>query len=415
MGSSPPTKTTKKVSNYGYRRILPYKKRQETFLQNHEKFNLTVLTGHFSEEIPFLEQIEPRDLSANLAKLFQKYKSTLTKEKINESTFYKVMRELYAEPIIKKKIIQKDFDVFKIINSVYSKLKIGEIDNVHYKNALYSFEKEFDVNLIKINYSLLEMGDLPTEILLSLDRQLKFNKNYQPNILTLTLNEKLLSNTEIIDDLCDIIKNSQVLQIITLLIYPKEEPTSPLPDNYGLTCGAFQSLFRLIHSISKNRNIKGFFFHSIKDYNIYLAPEIFTKILSKLQSETLVAFHFGNFRLSESLLNKLMFQIASTRCLKFISLHLFNISKILDTKILDALKKNLSLHAFAITNLDFKEDKKYIDNFKKTIDTIIKKDDEQEGDRVNTITKTSNIEMYYLGEKGLFEQIPDGKIVPPQK
>ena len=110
-----------------------------------------------------------------------------------------------------------------------------------------------------------------------------------------------------------------------------------------------------------------------------------------------------------------MFQIASTRCLKFISLHLFNISKILDTKILDALKKNLSLYAFAITNLDFKVDKKYIDNFKKTIDTIMKKDDEQEGDRVNTITKTSNIEMYYLGEEGLFEQIPDGKIVPPQK
>lgn len=415
MGSSPPTKSTKKVSNYGYRRILPYKKRQETFLSNHEKFNLTVLTGSFSEEIPFLEQVEPRELSTNLSKLFQKYKSTFTKEKISEATYSKVMRELYAEPIIKKKMMQKDYDIFKLIQSVYSMLKIGEIDNVHYKNVLYSFEKEFDMNLIKINYSLLEIGDLPTEILLSLDRQLKFNKNYQPNILTLTLNEKLLSNTEIIDDLCDLIKNSQVLQIITLLIYPKEEPTGSLPDNYGLTCGAFKSLFRLIEAISKNRIIKGFFFHSIKDYNIFLAPEIFTKILGKLQSETLVAFHFGNFRLSETLLNKLMFQIASTRCLKFISLHLFNITKILNTKILDTLKKNLSLYAFAITNFDFKEDKKYIDNFKKSIDTIIKKDDPEEGDRVNTTTKTSNIEIYYLGEEGLFEKIPDGKIGVPKK
>ena len=136
--------------------------------------------------------------------------------------------------------------------------------------------------------------------------------------------------------------------------------------------------------------------HCIKDYDISLAPEIFDRILKKLQTETLIAFHFGNFKLSEGLLNKLLFQIGSTRCLKFLSLHLPNTYKLINKVLLQALIKNVSLYAFAVTNLNNKNDKKEIVDFKKSIDEHIKEENNK---------KSTNIKVYYVGEQSLLNLV----------
>ena len=60
----------------------------------------------------------------------------------------------------------------------------------------------------------------------------------------------------------------------------------------------FTLLYKLVEAVSSNRNIKSFFLHSVKDYSIIMAPEINNLIIKKLQSETLVSLHIGNFYMS---------------------------------------------------------------------------------------------------------------------
>ena len=66
--------------------------------------------------------------------------------------------------------------------------------------------------------------------------------------------------------------------------------------------------------------------------------------------------------------------------------------KILTNSLLQYLIKNISLYAFAVTNLNMKNDKKEIEEFKKKIDEHIKDE---------TINNKSNIEIYYVGDKNL--------------
>ena len=51
-----------------------------------------------------------------------------------------------------------------------------------------------------------------------------------------------------------------------------------------------------------------------------IAPEICDIILKKLQSETLVFFHLGNFNMSKGYKKKFLFQFSSTRALAFLSI-----------------------------------------------------------------------------------------------
>ena len=68
-----------------------------------------------------------------------------------------------------------------------------------------------------VTYSLLTFSNLQI-----LNRHINFNITYQPNVFNVILNEKLLSNKDIIDDLCDLIGNCKSIKILTLLLYPKE-------------------------------------------------------------------------------------------------------------------------------------------------------------------------------------------------
>ena len=394
MGASSSNKAQKsEISGIAtLRSILPFQKRKQRFINGNKTFATTILSGPFAEEVPFIEKYEPSKVKANLAKLFHKYQKELKKEKITESIFNIRVRELYVEPIIKKTMLNDNFEIFKFIAEKYTQLNIGTCDSKEYKDALYVFEKEFDVKLSMITYSLLKIGNLPIEEMFAINRHLKFNSLYQPNVFNLILNEKLLSNKELLDDLCDLISYSDSIKIICIILYPKDDPNGELATNFGLTCATYKSLFNIMRAVNKNKNIKGLFLHCVNDYDISLAPEIFDTILKKLQSESLIAFHFGNFKLSEGLLNKLLFQISGTRCLKFLSLHLVNVYKILTNSLLQSLIKNVSLYAFAVTNLNMKNDKKVIEEFKKKIDEHIKD---------VTINNKSNIELYYVKDKSL--------------
>lgn len=404
MGSSiSQTPQKKEISMSTYRKTLPFKLRQKSFDSNHTQCE-QLLSGPFGEEISSIQNTPPKELNSKLKKLYTKYKETITHQKITEQNFLLMIKELYVEQHLDKYMKTPKFNIFHILEKVCTDLKLYDKNNMQFMETLIAFQKEFDVALTKINYSFFLIEQFPNDLVNSINRQIKFNTKYQSNILTLYLNTQLLCNFDIIDDLCDLIANSPTLQLLSIIIYPLEYKDGPLVTSFGFSCASFKSLFRLIEAVSKNRNIKGLFMHSIRDYNIALPPEIFNKLLAKLQSETLCAFHFGNFKLSEGLLKKLLFQITSTRCLKFVSLHLHNVHNILNTQLLTCLKKNMSLYAFAITNLDADADYDVIERFQKEMNEHIKVDDEEN----ETVTKTqnvTNIRLYWVGKSSLVDYV----------
>lgn len=406
------TKKSKKVDRVTYRKTHTYGERKATFQKMHDLFDQKVMPGTFGSEIPYFEQVPPMDVETNLNRLYKKYESTFKKAKISKEMYSPIMYDIYAEHILKQKMLTKNFDIFKLIDELYLYLKLGDMQNEHYKNLQYLFQKEFETSLSLCSYSAQEIVTYPFQIQLGINRRMKFTSEYHPNILIVYLNDEFLSNKELIDDFCDVVSNCPVLQIVSLILYPlNKDADHTVADNYGLGCDSYQSFYKLVEAISKNRKIKGLFVHSIKDYGISLAPEIFYKILEKLQSETLVAFHFGNFRLSEALMGKLMFQLANTRILKFLSLHLDGIQKLLIPNLLPTIKGNLSLLAFVITNLSKEDDKKIIDNFEKGfMDFLGEERKEKERAEANGVSvKTTAIEMHYLGKASIVNLVVEKK------
>ena len=109
-----------------------------------------------------------------------------------------------------------------------------------------------------------------------------------------------------------------------------------------------------MQAVSLNRSIKAFLLHSAKNYNIVMAPEICDVILKKLQSETLVFFHLGNFNISEGYQKKFLFQFSSTRALYFLSIenHNWGEKEIL-SYFKTILEKNRSLLSLAVISKHF--------------------------------------------------------------
>ena len=117
-----------------------------------------------------------------------------------------------------------------------------------------------------------------------------------------------------------------------------------------------------------------------------MAPEISNLIIKKLQSETLIALHIGNFYLSTQFNNKLIFQFTSTRSLLFVSLENKNFTKDNILSLKNVLSKNRSILALSVVSTLFKNMKpEIIGKFKSTL---------KEG---------SKLEIVYLNDKSLLE------------
>ena len=231
------------------------------------------------------------------------------------------------------------------------------------------FEKEFDNNfkLVKYNLSSKEYSNLEHLHFLGIDSNLLFNNNLQPEVMTLILDDNLLDRYEQVRGIADVIANCPTLLVVNYILYPKDR-NGNLAEEFGLDGENYQALFALIKAVTVNRNIKSFVFHSVEYYNLNLAPEICRLIEQKLQSETLVAFHLGNFNLKENWVKKIQFLLGATKSLLFLSYENKNYTKedVLDFN--KALIKNRSIMILSIVTPIFKGmKKKVVSDIKKAL------------------------------------------------
>jgi hypothetical protein len=245
------------------------------------------------------------------------------------------------------------------------------------------------MTFVNYNLNLKDFQNLSALNYLGINSNLKFEKNSQPEMITLIIDDKLLEDTNLVKDLADLITNCSSLIIVNYILYPRNKDGT-LAEVFGLDGETYQSLFALIKAVTVNKKIKSFVLHSVEYYNINLAPEICRLIEQKLQSETLVSFHFGNFNLNENWIKKMDFLLASTKSLLFLSLENKNYTKdyILDFN--NVMAKNRSIMTLSIVSPIFKGMKK----------EVVEKMKES----YKTDNKDSKLEFIYFDHQSLIDK-----------
>ena len=304
---------------------------------------------------------------------------------------YLVFLYYLCQRFVESYVITKDYNIFDSLKILKRNLELTKEESDILENTDKRFQKEFpmDMKLVNINLNSIKFKDLSILNFLGINANLKFNKDYQPEIFNLIIDDKLLENYDLVKDISEVIENCPTLIIVNYILYPKDKD-GKLVEDFGLDGLTYQSLFALIKSVTVNKKIKSFVLHSMKNYNINLAPEICRLIEHKLQSETLIAFHFGNFNLTGSYEKKIQFLLSSTKSLLFLSYENKRFTKE-DIIILknSLLNRNRSIMALIIVSPIFNGMKKSVINKMKQCS--------------ETDNKDSKLEFIYYSHKSLID------------
>ena len=378
------------------KKILTYNEKQRIYNEQ----NQILMTNFISSRV-FQEDIS-KLISGNISEkdindIIEDYSPQNSKCKIMGLAYPRESILTYATRTLiqNNRLIEKNLNIFLFLRNIYNNLGLSEDDIEKCKLVEERFQKEFSIELSFFKYDISEgtLRKLPNSFYPFINFNLAINNMFQPNIITIILNENIMTKVELMESLAESIRYNNQLQIVNLILIPKDN-NGNLLESFGLDGLLFSMLYKIVEAISLNRSIKSFFLHSIKDYSIILAPEISNLIIKKLQSETLVALHIGNFFLSTQFHNKLIFQFASTRSLAFVSLENKQFSKDDILSLKNVLSKNRSILALSIVSSFFKNMKpEIINKFKSTL---------KEG---------SKLEIIHLNDKSLFDSYLNKNII----
>ena len=361
-----------------------YKGKKELYNFIHYKCDFSLIATHLSDRIIDIENADYNQITKLIEKTYRDYEKQVHENQISEEEFYDLMYETVTCKLIEKHFQIHDYDIFKQLpylfeyiypkhSSNYENVSENE-DQEQIKTpyelcieSLKVFEREFENRLLSTVYNLKnELRNLDINVLMGINRNMKFNKNHQPQILSIILTPFILNNKQLIIDLADLIENAERLQILILLIDPVDEQNESL-NEFNFNINDHTMLKYLLNAMANNKRIKVFILQCIKEHRIVLAPENANLLITKLQSETLVAFHIGKFMLSDEFLNKLCFQITSTRSLKFLGIDNRKIYTFVKSKLMPALISNSSLLAVAFTGFNYTKDEEIIKEIKQKV------------------------------------------------
>jgi hypothetical protein len=344
-------KEFKKEKKRDEERSLPYSVRLQNFEKESNILQSKIITARFFQENKIIDNFNPTN--NELSQIIHNNREKAKQEGISNPNL--VFTSYLCQRFVDSYVLIKNYNLFKTIDEIIDKLQLAKEDIENLNLMKERFEKEFptDLKLVKYNLNSKEFKNLEDLQFLGINSNLLFNKSLQPEVLTLILDDNLLDNIDLSRNIADIISNCQNLFVVNFILYPINRD-GKLAEEFGLDGQNYQSLYALIKAVTVNRNIKSFFFHSVEYYNLNLAPEICRLIEQKLQSETLVAFHFGNFNLNENWIKKIEFLLGSTKSLLFLSYENKKYTKedVLDFK--RVVSKNRSIMILSVVTPIFK-------------------------------------------------------------
>ena len=376
----------KKEVKRGYY-LASFSSRQQTFEKDLKIFQEKIVSSKFINQNKISDRMHPTE-----NELKEIISNNLEKAKelgINNSHI--IFLHYFCKNFVENFVVTKNYNIFKTLKEIINKLTITNEERTNLESTEKRFEKEFPTDMTFVNYNLnlKDFQNLSSLNFLGINSNLKFEKNFQPEMLTLIIDDQLLENINLVKDIADLISNCPNLIIVNYILYPRNKD-GKLAEVFGLDGETYQSLFALIKAVTVNKKIKSFVFHSVEYYNINLAPEICRLIEQKLQSETLVSFHFGNFNLNENWIKKMDFLLASTKSLLFLSLENKNYTKDYILDFTNVMAKNRSIMTLSIVSPIFKGMKK----------EVVEKMKES----YKTDNKDSKLEFIYFDHQSLIDK-----------
>lgn len=353
-----------------------YEGRKSLYTFLHSKCDSSLFSKILGDEIFTIQNSIYSTYQSQVDHLFLHYKSQILPYEISQTEFYSLTYDHITTSILDNYFLTSNLNIFNKLKLLFAfmfpeqeteaddEYNEDDDDEQHtyitkYQRSIQTlqlFEKTIPPSLTAITYYLKgKLNELEHNTLKGLNRNIKFNTKYQPEMLTLVLTPFMLENKALINDIAELIaKGDDHLCIVNIFINLVDVNEQPIT-NCNLNFADQERMYTLLESVNQNKKIKVLMIQCISNggnSSVVLAPENLTLIIKKLQSETLNAFHLGGFTFSNDFIHSLCFQLMSTRSLTVFSLDYVGIGECLLDKILPALMRNTSLSCVNFSGFD---------------------------------------------------------------
>ena len=365
-----------------------YKGRKDKYEYLHQTCDVALIAQKAQNKINEINNSKENEIDYLVRKSYNEFKKDVEKLNLTQYDYEEVMFDECTKRLLKDFMIIENYNLFKELPKLFKLyLKTPEKISIA-KEILKLYEKVFPQNLKAVIYDLTsdKLKDLQPTVFDGINRNLKYNKEFTPEILTIILSPTTLQKEYYLYEFAVMIFNIKTIEIITIIINAIDEKGNELED-FTFDISNHKMFNVLLQSVKNNRNIKGLFIQFNKENSsLVLSPESCEAIIKKIQSETLSAFYLGNFVLAESLLERFLFTLNNSKALFFFGYDLRNKNyKIIRKKFLPMMKGNKGIQAFAVTGLNGEEK----DNV-----AYIEKD---------VLEGNNKIKLFYVGEQTLVQ------------
>ena len=378
MGCSSSTTTTNQEQFPTFKRNFPntYEGRKALYTFLHSKCDSTLFSKTLGNEIYNIQNSLYSSYQSQVEQVFLHHKAEITSHEVSQTEFYSLMYDHITTSILDALFLSPNLNIFNKLQLLFAFMfpeqdteaedEYNEDDDINTENEyttkyqrsmqmLQLFEQTIPSSLTSITYCLKgKLNELEYNALKGMNRNIKFNKKYQPEMLTLVLTPFMLENKALITDIAELLaKGDDHLQIVNIFINMVDVNETPIT-NCNFNFADHEMMYTLLDSVNQNKKIKVLMIQCINNgkSNVVLAPENFKLIIKKLQSERLHAFHLGGFMLSKEFIHSLCFQLMSTRSLMVFSLDYVGLGECLIDKMLPALIRNTSLRCVSFSGFD---------------------------------------------------------------
>ena len=277
MGNSTPIISS--IKGDKKRKTFPdtFKGNYERYKYLHEKLG-TIIGTYAQNTLDDINHGDINQIRTKVRKSFNSYKKEIDKLNLGliRDDYEDVMYDLCTEKILKDYMIIENYDLFHELPKLFKKyLNKDSVKINKAKEVLKAFEKIYPQKMKTLIYDLTNknLKNLESLVILGINRNIKYNNDFKPEILSIILDSTLLEDTLILYEFAEILQNVKTIQIVTIIINPIDENGNELEDfNFNILN---HKLFnKIIFSIRNNRSIKGLFIQFNYQYgSLVISPE----------------------------------------------------------------------------------------------------------------------------------------------
>ena len=207
------------------KRKMPFQEKQKIYPYENQTLNSKYLiSSGFRDDVNRL--ISGNISESDVNYILDKYNPQNKNCKITGLKYPKETILLYATGLLIQNadLIIKNFKIFNFIQKIYQNLGFSEKEIEKCKFVEERFQKEFEIEIKLLIYDITEgiFKNLLPIFYSSFNLNFALKEICQPHIITLILNEQLLTKVELCESLSESIRYCTELKIVNFILIPKD-------------------------------------------------------------------------------------------------------------------------------------------------------------------------------------------------